>query len=399
MITELLIVLSITSLSLGQMVRIPLNNQQLNVYLWDVFLFLAIISWFRSYRQTAITFITTPFVREGVIFATVALLTSLISLHLFSVKEVTVGLLYLIRWTAYLWLTPMVMSVFAQRRQVLMKVLILTGMLIAIGGWIQLLIFPDISPLVRLGWDPHQSRLVSTLLDPNYSGAMIVITMVLISAYLLDQRVNWIIPGISLVFLYFSLIYTFSRSAYLMFLTSFLAIAYVRSWKVGLVAVLAFFISLQANPRVEQRVSGAITVDASAGHRLTSWDKARIIIQDNPLTGVGFNNYRYAQIKAGLIGQTDPSRGGHAGAGTDSSFLFIIATTGLLGSLAFANFLFRAFKIAIGFIKTDWSALASFAILFGLLFHSQFVNSLFYPPIMIYLFAVFGLLLGRLNHK
>lgn len=393
MITRLLIIATVLALSLGQIAKISLPGQ-INLYLWDVILALAIIFWLPNNRHLVLKLMTRPVLKEGTLFILVALMATVFSLRLFPASQVLTGSLYLVRWTAFFFLIPMTITSFHTQRLTLLLALVLAGFLLALGGWIQLQILPDLAPLVRHGWDPHQSRLVSTLLDPNFTGALVVLTMILITAYQLNRQFNQILVALGMTFLYLSLVYTFSRGAYLMFLTSFLAIAYLRSWKVGLLALVAFFLSLQINPRVEHRVSGAITVDASAAHRLTSWERAQALIREYPILGVGFNNLRYAQLKHGFIGEDDPWLGGHAGAGTDSSLLFVFATTGLVGGLVFLLFVYRLLRELLPLVKTDWAALASLTSLFGLLFHSLVVNSMFYPPIMIFVFTTLGLALG-----
>jgi len=67
--------------------------------------------------------------------------------------------------------------------------------------------------------------------------------------------------------------------------------------------------------------------------RLNNYSTAIKIITGHPLLGVGFNSYRYVKemyIKPGL--GNIPS---HADAGLDNSFLFILATTGIIGLLAY----------------------------------------------------------------
>lgn len=394
MVTKIFVYLAILLLPLGQIGKFTLGSPLINLYIWDIFLTLAVLSWLVAYWRQLVNLIRCqPVVRAGAIFGLVATVATLASLRLFNLGEVGVGSLYLWRWLGYFLLTPLVTVEFKKEdKPKLFLVTVFSGLLLAAGGWIQLWIIPDLNSLVKFGWDPHQSRLVSTLLDPNFTGALLVLTLIYLTAYLLDHRQKRGWGLIILAFLYLSLVYTFSRSAYLMFLVSFLAIGYLRTWKVALVAVLVFLISLQTQPRVEQRVSGAVQVDASAEHRLTSWQKAKLIFKSHPILGVGFNNYRFAQLKYRLI-QDGPVPGGHAGAGTDSSFLFILVTTGLAGGLAWAGFLFRILTDLVGRAKNDWLALASLTSFFGIIFHAQFVNSLFYPPIMIYLFVGLGLAL------
>jgi O-antigen ligase len=393
--TRLMLFLLVLSLPLGQIARVPLPYQNVHLYLGDILLVLALVSFLPKHGGEVVGLARRRGLGEGWLFVLAAILSTLASLRLFSPREVFIGSLYLLRFAAYFLLVPMVMVVFARERLRFLGLLIFSGVLLAGAGWVQLVTLPNLAPLARYGWDPHQSRLVSTQLDPNFTGALLVWTMIMAASAYLARPKNLLITAGLLLFLYFSLVYTFSRSAYLMFLMGFLAIGYLKSWKVALLAVLAFFLSFQFNPRVEQRVGGAISVDASAEHRLTSWERAEEIIKKYPVLGVGFNNFRAAQLKLGFIDPQDRRQGGHGGAGTDSSFLFVLATTGVVGGAAFAVFLFRLFRELTASVQDDAPALASVAGLFGLLFHAQFVNSLFYPPMMVLLFSTVALAFAK----
>ena len=98
------------------------------------------------------------------------------------------------------------------------------------------------------------------------------------------------------------------------------------------------------------------------------------IISKNPLFGVGFNNICAARIR--YIG--DPGYKSHACSGSDSSLLFVAATTALVGLLVF---LYMAYKIIKSISRNVYGV--SFLACSGALFvHSLFVHSLFYPWVM-----------------
>jgi len=82
----------------------------------------------------------------------------------------------------------------------------------------------------------------------------------------------------------------------------------------------------------------------------------------------------------------------HAGAGVSNSYLFVLATTGIAGFLLFLFFLYFLFKILFE-RKKQGIALADFAIaaLIGILVHSLFDNTFFYPFTMLWLFILVGI--------
>ena len=134
------------------------------------------------------------------------------------------------------------------------------------------------------------------------------------------------------------------------------------------------------------------------------------IFRDNPILGVGFNSYRYAQHRYGFIDDIS-LKTSHAGAGTDNSFLLVLATTGVVG-LAF--YIYMWFKILKSYHpkqvfgsdemlkrvqhdtkKESFQKTISITIIassIGLFANSFFINSLFYPPIMLWMWVLVGLL-------
>lgn len=93
----------------------------------------------------------------------------------------------------------------------------------------------------------------------------------------------------------------------------------------------------------------------------------------NPLFGTGFNLYRYANT--GAVGDS------HAGAGSDSSLLFVFATTGIAGLLIYLWLWGKILKL--GWQRRNTQAgLILLASSTSLLIHSLFSNSLFYPWVL-----------------
>ncbi|MBU1110279.1 O-antigen ligase family protein [Patescibacteria group bacterium] len=226
---------------------------------------------------------------------------------------------------------------------------------------------------------------------------------------------------------------TFSRSTYLAFAVAVISLGILKSRKLLVVffvlAVLAFLFV----PRVRTRVVGALELDITARARVEDWLKTGEIVKDNWLTGVGFNSFRYAQEHYGYFrnakGLSEVS--GHAGAGADSSLLFVWATTGIFGLISYLllyssiwlesvlrlrklkvksmprSEAFRGEKLVSPLgglkvkIKNSKSISLSQALLLTivvsiptLFVHSLFVNSLFYPWVMEWMWIVLGITYG-----
>ena len=109
----------------------------------------------------------------------------------------------------------------------------------------------------------------------------------------------------------------------------------------------------------------------SASFRINTWQQGLDIFYHSPLLGVGFNNYQYALKQFNLADENFLNS--HGSTSNDSSLLFVLATTGILGLFAFSLFIFFLIK----------SNLVSFTVITVLIIHSIFNNSLFYPPILL----------------
>src|SRR3989338_3324991 len=194
----------------------------------------------------------------------------------------------------------------------------LTVLLLVSTGLAQLAFFPDLSLLARAGWDPHQFRLVSTWLDPNFIGLFLVLALPMI---LLWQNKTWRLPGFILVII--ALITTQSRStqvaagaAAILLSPLFLFQQEVKSNRRRLVTISAFLgfaiiISTIMIFALGPRLSGLLTIDPTVELRLASLANGWQIVRDNPLLGVGYNAYQFAPGEAQTVANSSiPSRAG-----------------------------------------------------------------------------------------
>ncbi|MBI4091282.1 O-antigen ligase family protein, partial [candidate division WWE3 bacterium] len=269
--------------------------------------------------------------------------------------------------------------------------MVCSALVLAVLGLSQLVLFPDLSVISGdYGWDPHKNRLFSTFLDPNFTGGYLVLGFLLnLYVYWKDRKLFWLA---ALAVLGLSIFLTFSRSTWFMFSIAALIVGLFKSKKIILITFLVMFLSYYMVPRVQTRLSGITDPNDSARYRLVSWKNALTVSKENIVTGVGFNSYRYFQEKHGFFDYKEPL-GGHAGSGSDSSLLLVLATTGFLGFVFYSAMFLSLFVEALKdyFMGTGWMPLMVLAMISGLLIHSQFVNSLFYPQYMLWYFVIFGL--------
>lgn len=262
------------------------------------------------------------------------------------------------------------------------------GVILAELSIFQLIILPDLFVLSQFGYDPHINRAFSSLLDPNFFGAILCLILP-IGLLKLSKKwdVNWMV-GIALILL--MVVLTFSRSAYLA-LAIELGIFGIFKWRKALVVLIAIVVlGLIFVPKFSERVRGGINLDASAKERIESWQKGLVIWQTSPVIGVGFDNVRYVSSRTNLV-KIFSSDGGNSGAGIDSGIIFILATTGLLGLVIFIG----GWIMLIKYIPKSPDKFVFVVALVGLCVDGQFINSWFYPPIMLIVYLWAGALLGR----
>ena len=319
-------------------------------------------------------------------FTAWALISIILQFPKLSTSDWFISFSYFIRWATYLLSATVIFNLIQQKYispRFLKVSIVFAGLVVAILGFIQLVVLPDFTVLDKaLGWDPHKNRLTSTFFDPNFVGGFLSLCLsVILGEFYLPKKTQYKkFFTLSFPIIILGIFLTFSRSSWAMAGIIFIVFGLFKSKKVLLCAILIIFSAYFFVPRVQTRISGVTDPSDSARFRLISWKNAIEISKDNLLFGVGFNTFRYYQKDFGFFGSG--LLGGNSGAGTDSSFLLILATTGIVGLILFLTAYFlnmlRNFNVA------DLKKLMIFSILAGLFVHSQFVNSLFYPQIIFF---------------
>jgi O-antigen ligase len=132
---------------------------------------------------------------------------------------------------------------------------------------------------------------------------------------------------------------------------------------------------------------------STATARINNWQQSLDLITKKPVFGYGFNTLRYTQRDLGFLAE-ESWKQSHSGAGLDSSFLYILSTTGVFGFIVYLWLLTM-------FFKTDFKKCNIFikGFVVALISHSLFNNSLFYSFIMIYFWIITGMAAVIRNYK
>lgn len=261
-------------------------------------------------------------------------------------------------------------------------------------GFVQLYFLPDLIGLASEGWDPHIGRLVSSFLDPNFFAAYLVILMTISLGTALNRSMKrpykWLL-WLVFVLAWIGLYLTYSRSGWLVGFIAVSLVAWPKSWRLS-VLIAAIFIAVVFLPgrlgdRIQQSTSfintstvTATSGDASAAARAESSKQAWDLAKTNLLTGVGYNTYGYAMVKHGIFQSSQLQV--RSSMGTDNSFLYVLATTGIVGLLLFLAFYFR---MMVEFFKhrTRPEAWQLFCVGLAFAVGAFFNNIFFYMPIII----------------
>ncbi len=261
------------------------------------------------------------------------------------------GFLYLIRLAAYFYFFVLVWNF--KNRKLLLNSLLSLSLVSAIFGWVQYFWFPSFKPFMIWGWDEHLYRIAGTFFDPAF------LALILVFGIILSKK--WLIT----LFLMLTLAFTYSRAAYLAFLAAMFF--QKRFILIFVFLLLIFFLPRPAGEGVMLERTASIT------NRLDGYKQTLNIFEQTPLFGVGYNNLCLAK-------NSDFSN--HACSGSDSSLLFILATTGVVGFISFIYLIIMLFQ------HTAYSILH--ITLIAVLIHSFFSNSIFYPWVLGWLIVLLG---------
>jgi O-antigen ligase len=193
----------------------------------------------------------------------------------------------------------------------------------------------------------------------------------------------WIGAAILLMLLAIGL--SFSRGAYLGFLTGIIFFALALSKKSGIlgkalfaVGVIFVLIFIFNSNIISRRLASSFDLkEGSNSERYKNWVQAVEVIRDHPLGGVGMGNYSRA---------IDPTAAERSSIYAHNLFLDIAAETGILNSLVFLLLILVSFWINIR--KGSMISLGLASGLVAFFTHSFFDTALYSPQVLTMLLVV-----------
>ena len=351
----------------------------------------------RSFRLDRVGFVALTFAAVGAVSA----LNTAVRVGLTSF-ETLVSLAYLGRWLAYFAIYLVMVNVVRARDvSAVWGTLESTMLTIAGFGIVQAIFLPGFSQLVYAGsrpyldWDPQGHRLVSTILDPNIAGAML---MAILLVELAQISVGVRVPRWKPLVLFAALVLTLSRSSALGLVLGIGVIVAVYGVPKRLLraAAVAFVIALAALPKLVTFAASYNKLglsDASAMARLAAWGMALKVFADHPWIGVGFNTYGFVVER-----EYGVPRLGVANYSADGGLLFAAVLTGAVG-LALLLWMFilvyrrcaSVWRAKVATAEHRGIAIGTLASIVATAAHSVFVNSLFTTFVMEIMWVLIGL--------
>lgn len=375
------------------------------------------------------------------------------SLILFSINinlelsRVIYSLGYPYRMLCYLFISIFIINNISNYTNTLLKIMLYYTLVLVSIGFIIYYKFPYLTHLwaILLRYniyfpnpDPHIYRFVSTFFDPNFLAAFLVLPIIyLIYMITVGSKNEKIVGWIILFVVSRAFILTISRSGYITLGLSIVSLCIMKNRVVEtfnkkiLLRNIAFFVGItilflcveeimggNTLSRIVERshiisksqtasqsstiseVESKITVEPSAAARVENWKVGLEIFYKHPLIGVGYNNYgNVARYINQSIAESQLF-------GNDSSWILILATTGIIG---FVLFLLGYVLAIINLIKISRSNLYESNIrimsssltvyLISLAVSTNFNNFLFYPPIMCQCFIMYAIICAVTNNN
>lgn len=323
-------------------------------------------------------------------FVAAAALSLAGAIPLRDIADISEASLYLVRWVSFALVGVWVTNFTFTPVQILKACYFVTGIFAAIGI-MQFILYPDLRNLEYLGWDPHFTRLFGVVLDPNFAGIILVLGFIL-GLWLLKYR-HGLNPSIIILQLLHmvAIVLTFSRSTFITLFAGVLMWGVLsKKMKYVLIVFSFFLVGLLLYPKSGegQNLWRIVSTEARMENMIRSWS----LFRTRPILGYGFNTLRFIQCPPEGCTGASASLSRAAG-GLDNSYLFILVTTGAIGFSAFSYLIYRIGAFAKALIaqkETRWFGILFFSSIVSVGVHALFINSLFYPWVMVWMWSLVG---------
>ncbi|MBI2028552.1 MAG: O-antigen ligase family protein [Candidatus Levybacteria bacterium] len=331
------------------------------------------------------------------LFSGVAILSLVWNSPSLTFQQFIISGLYIIRWSSYAFLFILMREFNHIDKKQIKQLMFVTGIFFLVIGYMQFMYYGDLQNLFYLGWDEHMYRLFSVLLDPNFSGIFIILFLLFIVGKRLEMPVypltkEKLLLSVLIACTAGALILTFSRGAFISLVFAFTVFFFLigkKRWIFIIIGIMLLIGIVLSQRFYIESINPFRTFSSYA--RLMSMREAGEMFFHQPVLGVGFNTYRYAQLRYGFRDQVNIETS-HADAGTDNSFLFVLATTGIIGFAVYVALIITILSDIYKKFREErqiYDALVLSSVT-GLCIASLFTNALFFPPLMLWMWIILG---------
>lgn len=379
-ILKVLFIICLFSFVFGETIRVPFSQFEIKLLDMSVFLIFAYFLAFKMLKKDFSRIIFLPIF----LFSISGFISLVFNFYSLNTNQFIISASYLLRFLSYASILMIVSSFDKKFKERLKFLFIVLGTVIVFLGYVQFIFYQNLRNLYYLNWDEHLYRMFSVFLDPNFAGAFFVLFFVFLINFIFENYKNKklviLSTFISLATL-LAVLLTYSRSAFIMLVVGMTVFLFLKKkMKYLLAGIFTLMILTLVLPRAYVTEGTNFLRTASSEARIGSYSQAITIFKDNPVLGIGFNAYKFAKIKYGF---TNAGTKSHADAGNDNSFLFVLATCGVIG---FGFFMFMWYKIFMA--NREYPLIISSVV--ALFVNSLFVNSLFYVFFLFWIWSLMG---------
>ena len=311
------------------------------------------------------------------VFIGVLIASNTINWGKYTLNENVAGNLYLIRFVIYSLLIGVNFKISWPKINII-------GLIVSVIGILQFIFYHDFGYLKYQNWDEHFNRLAFPYLDPSFTGAILLI-FVIINIFIrgaTPRRATTLILTTELIAIFL----TFSRATWITgAIILFVIICRRRGIRSireigGIVPIICIIVAISILLGKSGSYGNQLLRHETILSRTSSLQKGMEIWQKNPIFGVGFNHYKSYLIKSvadrKIIEKYQES---HGLASVENSFVFVMATGGLIGLIFFLIW------IKPLLYSSDLSCRFIFV---SILVSSLFDNIFFYPFILLIIFMI-----------
>lgn len=300
-ITYYLLVTLVLSLGFGQLLRF--DYYTVPIYLHDILVVFLLVTLYYKER-----FFVIP--KHLYVFGLSIVLSSSYALLIYSLSELLVPALYLLRLLAYIALYLLLKK---SKISIHQKYIQIAGCTSLIIGLAQYIFMPDMRLFQYLGWDDHLYRLTLPHFDPTFAGVMLALMGLSTPRYFVAYMI--------------AVLFTYSRSTWLSLVAT--GMLTLKNTKLLLTYMCIYMLLVLSLPRTFGEGTNLVRL-FSFQSRLQTDFKYLDIYKNDLVLGRGLNTL--------ALEKADSKYPNHA-TGPNSSYIYLLLTTGVLGLIGWGIFM------------------------------------------------------------